>query len=413
MSRSSHPEPCTGRTPAGPLPDGSRIRVLQLLATGTNGGAQESLVNTVLRMDSSRHDVHVVSLSHGSTVKRLERLKVPVEVIEDEHDDRAAAALAERMIALETQVVHAHMFRAEVVAVYAADLVEKRTGSRPLVVSTLHSSRFRSAEDRELLEKLTPRIDWLIAVSDAIVRKIVAENRDTTNISRIYNGVDLERFDEAPGRDVVRKEFGIPGDAPVAVSIGRLEPEKGHPTLIEAWPLVHHHFPQARLLIAGEGSERDRLEGLAAAHLRSELCCDSVAFLGRRDDIPAVLAAADVVAMPSYREAQGIAILEALAADRPVVASNVGGIPEMISDGETGILVPSHDPSALAAAIISLFSHPDRAAQLAAAGHEMVHAEFCIDYMLRDIEAIYALAVGGDPKLVPDRNGVRANDVRA
>ncbi len=408
MSRMNHQKPCTGRAPAGPLPDGSRIRVMQLLATGTNGGAQESLVSTVLRLDNSRHDVCVVSLSHGSTVKRLERLKIPVEVIEDEHDDRAAAALAERMITLKTQVIHAHMFRADVVAVYAADLVEKRTGVRPLVVSTLHSSRFRSAEDRELLEKLTPRIDWLIAVSDAIVRKIVAENRDSTAISRIYNGVDLERFDEAPGRDVVRKEFGIPSDAPVVAAIGRLEPEKGHPTLIEAWPLVHHHFPQARLLIAGEGSERDRLEGLAAAHLRSELCCDSVAFLGRRDDIPAVLAAADVVAMPSYREAQGIAILEALAAERPVVASTVGGIPEMITDGETGTLVPSHDPSALAAAIIALFTHPDRAAKLAAAGHEMVHEEFCIDYMMRDIEAIYALAVGGDATLVPDRNGARA-----
>jgi len=408
MSRLNHQQPCTGRAPAGPLPDGSRIRVMEVLATGTNGGAQESLVNTVLRLDHSRHDVSVVSLSHGSTVKRLERLKIPVEVIEDDHDDRAAEALAERMIALKTQVIHAHMFRADVVAVYAADLVKKRTGVRPLVVSTLHSSRFRSAGDRELLEKLTPRIDWLIAVSDAIVRKIVAENRDSTNISRIYNGVDLERFDEAPGRDVVRKEFGISADAPVAVAIGRLEPEKGHPTLIEAWPLVHHHFPQARLLIAGEGSERDRLEGLAAAHLRSELCCDSVAFLGRRDDIPAVLAAADVVAMPSYREAQGIAILEALAAERPVVASNVGGIPEMITDGVTGTLVPSHDPSALAAAIITLFTHPDHAAKLAAAGHEMVHQEFCIDHMMRDIEAIYALAVGGDAALVPDRKGVRA-----
>lgn len=85
----------------------------------------------------------------------------------------------------------------------------------------------------------------------------------------------------------------------------------------------------------------------------------------------------------------------------------------MITDGETGILVPSHDPSALASAIITLFSHPERATQLAAAGHEMVHAEFCIDYMLRDIEAIYALAVGGDPTLVPDRNGVRAKEVRA
>ena len=113
----------------------------------------------------------------------------------------------------------------------------------------------------------------------------------------------------------------------------------------------------------------------------------------------------EYLVQPSYREAQGIAILEALAAGRVVVASNVGGIPEMITDGENGILVPSHDPSALASAILSLFTHPDRAAQLAAAGHEMVHAEFCIDYMLRDIEAIYATAVGGGVASIPDRYG--------
>ena len=410
MIHNSHSEPCTSRTPAGPLPDGSRLRVVQLLATGTNGGAQESVVNTVLRMDLSRHDVRVVSLSHGSTVTRLERLGVPTEVIEDEDDRRAAAALADRLVAFKAQVVHAHMFRAEVVAVLAADLVNERTGHRPLLVSTVHSSRFRSAEDRELLEKITPRIDCLIAVSDAIVRKIVAESRDSTRISRIYNGVDLERFDTVIGREAARKEIGVPRSAHLAVSIGRLEPEKGHPTLIEAWPLVHHTFPDAQLLIVGEGSERDRLEGLAAAHLRSEICCESVAFLGRRDDIPTILAAADVVVMPSYREAQGIAIIEALAAERAVVASNVGGIPEMITDGENGILVPSHDPAALASAIGLVFKSPEIGARLAAAGHALVHAELCIDYMLRDIEAIYALAVGGNPSLIPDRHGIRAID---
>jgi glycosyltransferase involved in cell wall biosynthesis len=406
MIHNSHSEPCTARKPIGPLADGSRIHVVQLLATGTNGGAQESVVNTVLRMDLSRHDVRVISLSHGSTVKRLERLGVATEVIEDEENSRAAAALADRLIALKTQVVHAHMFRAEVVAVLAADLVEARTGKRPLLVSTVHSSRFRSAEDRELLEKITPRIDHLIAVSDAIVRKIVAESRDTTSISRIYNGVDLERFDKVISREAARKEIGVPASALLAVAVGRLEPEKGHPTLIEAWPLVHHNFPDAQLLIVGEGSERDRLEGLAAAHLRSEICCESVAFLGRRDDIPTILAAADVVVMPSYREAQGLAIVEALAANRPVIASNVGGIPEMIRSGENGMLVPSQDPSALASAIALLFRDRALATRLAHAGHALVHEKFCVDDMLRDIEAIYLLAVGGTVRDVPDRTGV-------
>ena len=406
MTKPKLGERCGGRAPVGPLPDGTRLRVVQLLATGTNGGAQESVVSTVLRLDPSRHETHVISLSHGSTMARLQRLGFAAEVIEEPSDQRSAELLADRLIALNAQVLHAHMYRAEVVGVAALDIVEQRTGHRPYMVSTVHSSRFRSPDDRELLERITPKINRLIAVSDAIVEKLVAEGRDTTAISRIYNGVDLERFDEATGGEAIRAEFGIPANAPLAVVVGRLEPEKGHPTLIEAWPVVHHHFTSAHLLVVGEGSERDRLEGLAAAHLRAEICCASVHFLGRREDVPQILAAADVVVMPSYREAQGLAIVEALAANRPVIASNVGGIPEMIHSGENGILVPSQDPSALASAIALLFRDRALAEKLANAGHELVHAKFCVDDMLRDIEAIYLLTVGGPASDVPDRTGV-------
>jgi glycosyltransferase involved in cell wall biosynthesis len=131
-----------------------------------------------------------------------------------------------------------------------------------------------------------------------------------------------------------------------------------------------------------------------------------VHFLGRREDVPQILAAADVVVMPSYREAQGLAIVEALAANRPVIASNVGGIPEMIRSGENGMLVPSQDPSALASAIALLFRDRALATRLANAGHKLVHERFCVDDMLRDIEAIYLLAVGGTVSDVPDRTGV-------
>ena len=407
MTKPKAGEHCGGRAPAGPLPDGTRLRVVQLLATGTNGGAQESVVSTVLRLDSSRHEANVISLSHGSTMARLQRMGYATEVIEEPNDMRAAELLAERLIHLSAQVLHAHMYRAEVVGVAALDIVEKRTGHRPYMVSTVHSSRFRSPADRELLQRITPKINRLIAVSDAIVDKLVAEGRDTTAISRIYNGVDLERFDEATGGEAIRAEFDIPANAPLAVVVGRLEPEKGHPTLIEAWPIVHHHFQSAHLLVVGEGSERDRLEGLAAAHLRAEVCCASVHFLGRREDVPQILAAADVVVMPSYREAQGLAIVEALAAHRPVIASNVGGIPEMIRSGENGLLVPSQDPSALASAIALLFRDRALAEKLASSGHALVHERFCVDDMLRGIEAIYMLAVGGTTNDVPDRHGVR------
>jgi glycosyltransferase involved in cell wall biosynthesis len=104
-------------------------------------------------------------------------------------------------------------------------------------------------------------------------------------------------------------------------------------------------------------------------------------FTGRREDVPAVTAALDVAVLPSYREAQGLVILEAMALSRPVVASNIGGIPEMITDGVTGLLVPSHDAAALAAAIVRLLRDHPLADTIARAAHDLVHERFCIEVM--------------------------------
>ena len=138
--------------------------------------------------------------------------------------------------------------------------------------------------------------------------------------------------------------------SPIVGVVGRLELEKGHPTLLEAWPLVLESCPSAYLLIVGEGSRLDALHEIAREHGVDH----HVVFTGRRDDIPAVTAAFDVAVLPSYREAQGLTILEAMALSRPVVASNVGGIPEMIEDGVTGAARAAADPPALAAAIVRL-----------------------------------------------------------
>jgi glycosyltransferase involved in cell wall biosynthesis len=114
-----------------------------------------------------------------------------------------------------------------------------------------------------------------------------------------------------------------------------------------------------------------------------------VVFTGRRDDVPAVTAAIDVAVLPSYREAQGLSILEALALARPVVASNVGGIPEMIDDGVTGLLVPPRDADALARAITQLLIDHPYADTLARQGHDMVHDRFCIELMVESVARIY------------------------
>ena len=140
--------------------------------------------------------------------------------------------------------------------------------------------------------------------------------------------------------------------------------------------------PDAYLLVVGEGSRREALE----AQARELRIAHRVVFTGRRDDVPAVTAALDVAVLPSYREAQGLSILEAMALSRPVVASNVGGIPEMIEDGVTGVLVPPHDAEALAAAIVRLLTDHPLADTLARAGHDLVHDRFCIELMVEAIE---------------------------
>ncbi len=383
-------DPCYRPVTRLPLPGGrDRIRVVELLATGSNGGAQEHVHNLVTRIDRERYDLSVCSLSGGSAVRRLEPAGIPVCIIEAEDDGAAIEAVAAHLAAIRADVVHNHMYRAEIVGTRAAWRLAEAGLPRPYIVGTSHSSRIRSDEDRDLIRRLTPRMDHLIAVSSSIVRKIEDEARVGAPVTLIYNGIDLERYDHQLPCCTLREEYDLPPEGPMVGVVARLEPEKGHPTLLEAWPSVLAEFPTASLLVIGEGSRREALE-VQAAELG---LAGSVIFTGRRDDVPAVTKALDVAVLPSYREAQGLTILEAMALSRPVVASNVGGIPEMISDGVTGLLVPPHDAVALAAAIVRLLRDHPLADTLGRAGHDLVHERFCVQLMARAVESIYDEAV--------------------
>jgi glycosyltransferase involved in cell wall biosynthesis len=271
------------------------------------------------------------------------------------------------------------------------------------VVSTIHSSRIRSAEDQALLRRLTPQMDRLIAVSRAILAKLVAEGRTPAPVELIYNGVDLQKYELTEACCTLPEEYGFPEGTPLVGVVARLEPEKGHPTLIDAWPMVLEKVPEARLLIIGEGSQRRTLEaraealGLLGEPCEGDRCVGTrnarpgakVLFTGLRDDVPQVTAALDVAVLPSYREAQGLAILEAMSLRRPVVATQVGGVPEMIEDGRTGLLVPPRDPAALAAAVVRLLTDHPLADMVSRAGHDFVRANFSLDHMIRAVSDIY------------------------
>ena len=255
--------PCLAPVRRSSVRRSERTRVVEVLATGTNGGAQEHLYNLISRMDRDRYDVSVVSLSPGSAVRKLERLGIPVTVIDEPDDAIATGILAAHLVDVRAEVIHNHMYRAEIVGTKAAIALGEAGHRRPWVISTVHSSRVRSCDDQEELIRLTSSIDHLIAVSHSIDRKIVAEGRTAAPRSIIYNGVDLERYDHQEPCCTLRDEYGMEPTSPIVGVVGRLELEKGHPTLLEAWPLVLEACPSAYLLIVGEGSRLDALHDIA------------------------------------------------------------------------------------------------------------------------------------------------------
>ncbi len=358
-----------------------RPRVLQLLATGGNGGAQESYSGLLLHLDRSRYDVRALSLSRGSAVQRLHRLGISVDVIEQEEDEVAVRELAAYLRRNEIDLVHAHMFRAEVVGTRAAV-----AAGTPVVMATVHSSRVRSPEDVATLAELTPLMDRLIIPSDAIAEKVRAEGRVAPS-TILPNGVDLSRFALPAPPCGLRDEHGIPCTDVLLGVVARLEPEKGHTHLVAAMPAIVERAPKTWLVIVGEGSERESLE--AQARALPAPARDRIIFTGRRDDIAAVTADLDIAVLPSLREAQGISILEAMARRKPVIASRVGGIPEVVTDGVSGILVPPETPAALADAVVRLARSPRLRREMGDAGYATVESRFSIDAMVRRIEALY------------------------
>ena len=266
--------------------------MLQLLATGGSGGAQESYTGLLLGLDRSRYEVRALSLSAGSAVQRLRSLGVPVEVLDETDDELAVRELVAWLRREEIDLVHAHMFRAEVVGTRAA--VAAGTG---VILATVHSSRVRSDEDVRLLASLTPSMDRLIVPSEAIARKVRAEGRDGARFAVVPNGVDLSRFTGPARPCALRGEFGIPSSAPLLGVVARLAPEKGHRFLLEALPAILSAVPEAWLAVVGEGSEADALRAQAA----SLGVADRVVFTGRRDDVSSVTADLTIALLPSLR----------------------------------------------------------------------------------------------------------------
>jgi glycosyltransferase involved in cell wall biosynthesis len=235
------------------------------------------------------------------------------------------------------------------------------------------------------LRLLARGVDRYLAVSAAIAAELAGGyGWPAEKIAVVHNAVELERFG-GPAPPGLRAELGA-AEAPLVLTAARLSDQKGHPVLLEAAA----RLPEAIFALAGEGPEEAALRRLA----ERLGVADHVRFLGRRDDVPTLLAACDVFALPSLYEGSSLALLEAMAARRAVVASAIPGTDELVEDGRTGLLVPPGDPDALAGALARLLGDPGLRELLAAAGRERVERDFGSTAAASRVAAIYSEVLG-------------------
>ncbi len=219
-----------------------------------------------------------------------------------------------------------------------------------------------------------------VAVARSVADQLVAAGADPGRVTVVPSAIDLSAIDAAPETD----PLGLVGGGPTVGCVGALAPEKGHAILLEAWRHVVAAVPDARLVLVGDGCERRRLEELVR-----NLPPASVRFAGFRDDVASCLKSFDLVVLPSLAEGVGGAAIEAMACGRAVVASRAGGLPEVITDGVTGLLVPPRDSTALARAIVELLGDVQRRTAMGEAGRARTEAEFTVDRMIASYVAVY------------------------
>jgi len=363
----------------------SAVRLLFVLTQPVRGGVEEVVLALLRRLDPGEFRLGLAAPRPllDALGPDLAGVRVDAEAIAG--DTRSAfAPLAGFMRRFRPEVVNPHIFRSTLVAAPLA----RWHGAR--VVETYHG---REGWRRGFLpDRLVARfVDRVIAVSEAARAFLIhGKGYPAARITVVPNGRDLSVFQPGRAREAARKELGLDRAVPLVGVVGRLETQKGHAYLLDAWPAVTRELPDARLLLVGDGALRGALE----AQARAREVADSVIFAGFRADVPRLLDALDVLCLPSLYEGMPLTAIEAAAMARPVVATAVDGTPEVVREGRTGLLVPPADPPALARALLALLRDPDGARRMGQAGRDWALLRFDLDRQVAATARVYRSLVG-------------------
>lgn len=365
------------------------ISVLHFTNSVVRGGAEEHILTLLRSLDRRAFRLHLVCPAECADQLQAD-LPLDVRLIrmsfQAPHHLAAAIRFAYLLRKLRVGILHSHLFTSSLAASPVGWMCRV-----PLIFETPH---VREAWRRGMFKKTNAFdrmagrfVDRYIAVSDANSRYLIEQKRlPAPKISVIPNGCDLRKFHPVvPASGGAKRYTALSEHSPVLLVIARLEPQKGHWSCLAAFRAVLREFPKARLIFLGAGSLHQKLTQVAA-----ELDVGgSVQFAGHQTNVNDWLAMCDVSILPSLYEGLPLAAIESLAAERPLVATNVDGTPEVVVHEKTGLLVPPGDPQELAAAILQLLREPELGRRLARAGREWVAMRFSQEQQIQKTQELY------------------------
>ena len=382
------------------------MRICHVMTADLWAGAEVQLFTTASYL-AERPDVTLTAVlfNDGRLADELRRLHIDVAVIEEASHNAIEIVLFLTRFLVEQRIdlVHTHRYKDTVLGAIAAKLA-----GVPHVVRTMHGlrepmsgwNRFKFGA-YEALDKTVLRwsADRVIAVSNRMAGALISSGYKSWMVTTIQNGIDLGKTASRRSPEDVKHELGLDG-AIVIGTAGRLVPVKGHDTLLRGARLILDREPRVQFVIAGDGPLERELKALA-----SRLGIDNACrFLGARHDITDVVSAMDVFVLPSLNEGMPMAMLEAMALARPVVASKVGGLPELIRHRESGLLVPPGNADALAGACLELVRDRSRAARIGEEARRTIETEFSHDRNGQALIDVYHAV----RRRYPKRSGVTA-----
>jgi len=366
-------------------------RILNVVPTLMCGGTEHQFMALSRGLDPARFSVEFACLRRwGPFVQELADRRIPlseypVATFRSVQAVAQQARLARHIARRRIHIVHGYNFYGNVFAVPPARLVA------PVVIASIRDcAPYLTSMQKRVQRYACQCADRVLVNADAVRDWLIADGYDGSKIVVIRNGVDLTRFKGAPDPEGLRRELGLPPRTPLVAVVSRLTRLKGLEQFLEAAAVLKASHPDARFLVVGETAPSDTayldvLTRLAAEHG----VADRVLFAGFRADVPGLLAGADVSVMPSLNEALSNVLLESMAAGAPTVATRVGGTPEALADGASGLLVAPGDARALAGAIARLLDDRGLAARLGQAARRVIEDRFSVDRMVRSTEALY------------------------